>query len=147
MIAGKDMLEATMALFSRGNSRNTTRQATRQALGQSAEDRAWAHLQRAGLSLVARNYRVARGPNARGGEIDLICRERDGTLVFVEVRARASASHGGAAASVGTAKRASLVFAAQRFIASLPIVPPCRFDVIAIDGERLQWLKAAFDAS
>lgn len=132
-----------MALFSRGNSRNTARQLT----GQSAEDRASAHLQRAGLSLVARNYRVARGPNARGGEIDLICRERDGTLVFVEVRARASASHGGAAASVGAAKRASLVFAAQRFIAALPAVPPCRFDVVAIDGEQLQWLKAAFDAS
>lgn len=133
-----------MALFSRGNSRNTT---TRQATGQSAEDRAWAHLQRAGLSLVARNYRVARGPNARGGEIDLICRERDGTLVFVEVRARASVSHGGAAASVGASKRASLVFAAQSFIAALPVVPPCRFDVVAIDGEHLQWLKAAFDAA
>lgn len=132
-----------MALFSRGNSRNTARQIT----GQSAEDRAWVHLRRAGLSLVARNYRVARGPNARGGEIDLICRERDGTLVFVEVRARASASHGGAAASVSASKRASLVFAAQRFIATLPIVPPCRFDVVAIDGEQLQWIKAAFDAA
>jgi len=132
-----------MALFSRSNSRNTARQAT----GQNAEDRAWMHLQHAGLSLVARNYRVARGPHARGGEIDLICRERDGTLVFVEVRARASASHGGAAASVSAAKRASLVFAAQRFVASLPAVPPCRFDVVAIDGERLQWLKAAFDAA
>ena len=140
-----------MTLFSRGNSRNTTtrqaaRQATRQTLGQSAEDRAWAHLQDAGLSLLARNYRVARGPNARGGEIDLICRERDGTLVFVEVRARADTRHGGAAASVGASKRASLVFAAQRFISTLPVVPPCRFDVIAIDGERLQWLQAAFDA-
>ncbi len=133
-----------MALFSRGKTRNTT---TRQATGQSAEDRAWAHLQSAGLSLVARNYRVARGPHARGGEIDLICRERDGTLVFVEVRARASTSHGGAAASVSASKRASLVFTAQRFIASLPVVPPCRFDVIAIDGEHLQWLRAAFDAS
>jgi putative endonuclease len=143
MIAGKDMLGAAMALFSRGKTRNTT---TRQATGQSAEDRAWAHLQSAGLSLVARNYRVARGPNARGGEIDLICLERDGTLVFVEVRARASTSHGGAAASIGAAKRASLVFAAQRFIASLPVVPPCRFDVVAIDSEKLEWLKAAFDA-
>jgi putative endonuclease len=142
MIAGKEGDAATMALFSRGNSRNTTRQAT----GHVAEDRAWAHLQRAGLSLVARNYRVARGPNARGGEIDLICRERDGTLVFVEVRARASASHGGAAASVSASKRASLVFTAQRFISSLPVVPPCRFDVVAIDGDDLQWLKAAFDA-
>ena len=144
MIAGKDVDAATMALFSRGNSRNTT---TRQASGQSAEDRAWAHLQRAGLSLVTRNYRVTRGPNARGGEIDLICRERDGTLVFVEVRARADTRHGGAAASVSASKRASLVFAAQRFIAGLAVVPPSRFDVVAIDGEQLRWLKAAFDAS
>jgi putative endonuclease len=145
MIAGKDKFEAAMALFSRGNSRNTT--TTRQHTGQSAEDRAWAHLQRAGLSLVARNYRVARGPNARGGEIDLICRERDGTLVFVEVRARADMKHGGAAASVSASKRASLLFAAQRFIANLAVVPPCRFDVVAIDGEKLEWLKAAFDAA
>jgi putative endonuclease len=115
--------------------------------GSAAEDRAWAHLQRAGLALVARNYRVARGPRARGGEIDLICRERDGTLVFVEVRARADVRHGGAAASIGAAKRASLVFAAQRFIASMQPAPPCRFDVVAIDGERLEWIKAAFDAS
>ncbi len=141
-----------MALFSRGNSRNTTTrqatsQATRRAVGQSAEDRAWAHLRRAGLSLVARNYRVARGPNARGGEIDLICRERDGTIVFVEVRARADTRHGGAAASVSASKRASLVFAAQCFISTLPVVPPCRFDVVAIDGDDLQWLKAAFDAA
>jgi putative endonuclease len=130
---------AAMALFSRGDSK--------QATGQGAEDRAWAHLQRAGLSLVARNYRVARGPRARGGEIDLICRDHDGTLVFVEVRARAETQHGGAAASVGAAKRARIVFAAQRYLASLPVLPPCRFDVVAIDGERLQWLKAAFDAS
>ncbi len=137
-----------MALFSRGKSGNSSpQQAAGNLAGKWAEDRAWAHLQRAGLSLVARNYRVARGPGARAGEIDLICRERDGTLVFVEVRARASSRHGGAAASVGAAKRARLVFAAQRFIATLPVAPPCRFDVVAIDGERLQWLKAAFDAS
>jgi putative endonuclease len=139
MIAGNEVGSATMALFSRGNSRQRT--------GQGAEDLAWALLKRAGLSLVARNYRVARGPRARGGEIDLICRERDGTLVFVEVRARADRVHGGAAASVGASKRASLLFAAQCFLASLPAVPPCRFDVVAIDGEQVQWLKAAFDAS
>jgi putative endonuclease len=127
-----------MVMFSRGSSQRT---------GQGAEDQAWALLQRAGLSLVKRNYRVARGPRARGGEIDLICRERDGTLVFVEVRSRADTRHGGAAASVGAAKRESLVFAAQRFLASLPSQPPCRFDVVAIDGERVDWLKAAFDAA
>ncbi len=91
------------------------------------------------------NYRVARGPSRRGGEIDLIMRDRDGTLVFVEVRARRSGAHGGAAASIGASKRRSLIFAAQHFIARQPEPPPCRFDVVAIDAQQLTWLKAAFD--
>jgi len=120
---------------------------TRQERGQAAEDAALAHLQHAGLTLVARNYRVARGPGARGGEIDLVLRDRDGTLVFVEVRARADRRHGGAAASIGAAKRASLLLAARHFLARLRAVPPCRFDVVALDGDELQWLRGAFDAS
>ncbi|MEY3294967.1 MAG: hypothetical protein RLZZ451_1015 [Pseudomonadota bacterium] len=96
--------------------------------------------------LVQRHYRVARGPGARAGEIDLVMREPDGTLVFVEVRARAGTAHGGAAASVGLAKQRSLVFAARHYLARLAHLPPCRFDVVAIDGERLEWLKGAFEA-
>ena len=113
--------------------------------GEAAEDRALQWLQGKGLTLVKRNYRVARGPHARGGEIDLILREPDGTLVFVEVRARAGVAHGGAAASVTPAKQRSLRLAAQHFLLQLPVLPPCRFDVLAIDGERLQWLQGAFD--
>lgn len=116
-------------------------------MGDAAEARALAHLTGSGLTLVRRNYRVARGPGARGGEVDLILRERDGTLVFVEVRARSGALHGGAAASVGAAKRRSLVFAAQHFLLGLKAPPPCRFDVVAIEGARIEWLRAAFDAS
>ena len=115
------------------------------AAGDAAEARALAHLQRRGLTLVERNYRVARGAGARGGEIDLILRDPDGTLVFVEVRARHSTTRGGAAASVGAAKQRSLVFAAQHYLLQFPTVPPCRFDVVAIDGDRLEWLQAAFD--
>ena len=113
--------------------------------GQAAEDQALKWLLRQGLTLVQRNYRVARGPRARGGEIDLIMRERDGTLVFVEVRQRAGSGHGGAAASVTAAKQRSLRLAAQHFLLRLSSMPPCRFDVVAIDGEELQWLQAAFD--
>jgi putative endonuclease len=114
--------------------------------GDAAEDRALAYLRRQGLTLVQRNYRVAQGPNARGGEIDLVLRERDGTLVFVEVRARRAATHGGAAASVSPAKQRSLVLAATHFLQGMRTLPPCRFDVIALDGGRLEWLRAAFDA-
>ena len=119
---------------------------TTKATGDAAEASALAHLLRQGLTLVQRNYRVARGPRARGGEIDLFLRERDGTLVFVEVRSRRSAAHGGAAASVSPAKQRSLVLAAQHFLRAQRDLPPCRFDVIAIDGERVEWLRAAFDA-
>ena len=125
--------------------------------GNRAETLALQHLQRAGLRLVQRNYRVARGPGARAGEIDLIMREPDGTIVFVEVRSRAAPAgrpgaaggvgdFGGAAASVGSVKQRRIVYAAQHWLMRQAALPPCRFDVLALDGDRLQWLKAAFDA-
>jgi putative endonuclease len=116
------------------------------ARGDAAEARAAAWLQARGLKLLQRNYRVARGPSARGGEIDLVMRDRDGTLVFVEVRQRSSAGHGGAAASVGAAKRRRLLRAAMHYLLRFDTPPPCRFDVMAIDGEHIEWLPAAFDA-
>ncbi len=115
-------------------------------LGDAAEARALAHLQGHGLRLVERNYRVARGPRSRGGEIDLILRDRDGTLVFVEVRSRGSSGHGGAAASIGAAKMARLRWAAQHYLLRLPVLPPCRFDVVAIDKGCIEWIPGAFDA-
>jgi putative endonuclease len=123
-----------------------TTQTTTKALGDAAEARALAHLLAAGLVLVRRNYRVARGPRSRGGEVDLILRDRDGTLVFVEVRVRRDGRFGGAAASVGAAKQRRLVFAATHFLRTLAVAPPCRFDVVAVDGDRIDWLRAAFDA-
>jgi putative endonuclease len=78
--------------------------------------------------------------------VDLIMRAPDGTLVFVEVRARRDTAHGGAAASVMRGKQRRVVYAAQHFLLGLASLPPCRFDLVAIDGESLQWLPAAFDA-
>ncbi|MCK9515576.1 MAG: YraN family protein [Ottowia sp.] len=114
------------------------------ARGSAAEDLALAHLQRAGLKLVARNYET---PGRGGGEIDLIMRAADGTLVFVEVRARASDAGGGAAASVVRRKQQRIVRAARHYLTRLPALPPCRFDVVAIEGSRIHWLRAAFDAT
>jgi putative endonuclease len=113
---------------------------TTKGVGDVGEDRALAHLQHQGLVLVRRNYRVAAGPRARGGEVDLILRERDGTLVFVEVRSRRNAGFGGAAGSVTRGKQRSLVLAAQHFLRAFASPPPCRFDVVAIEGERIEWL-------
>ena len=124
------------------------------AAGNQAEALALQHLLNAGLRLVQRNYRVARGPGARAGEIDLIMREPDGTVVFVEVRSRAAVpgpqggvgAFGGAAASVGSVKQRRIIFAARHWLMRQALMPPCRFDVVALDGDRLQWLRAAFDA-
>lgn len=119
---------------------------SRAVTGQEAEDRALHYLQRQGLRLLERNYRVAAGPSARAGEVDLILRDRDGTLVFVEVRARADFSHGGAAASVTGSKQRRLIYAARHYLLRHASPPPCRFDVLALDGDSIEWLPAAFDA-
>ncbi len=111
--------------------------------GDAAEDQALSHLLRQGLRLVARNYRT---PGRGGGEIDLILRDRDGTLVFVEVRKRAGHRFGGAAASIGWQKQRRIVFAARHYLMRLPAMPPCRFDVISMEGGSIQWMRAAFDA-
>ncbi len=121
----------------------TTGQTTKQK-GDSAENRALAHLQAAGLRLLSRNYRT---PGRGGGEIDLVMKTADGTLVFVEVRQRAGASHGGAAGSVGAVKQRRIVFAARHYLMRLASEPPCRFDVVLVEDVRITWLRAAFDAS
>ena len=54
---------------------------------------------------------------------------------------------GGAASSIGASKQRSLVFAAQCFLDTQRSTPPCRFDVIAIEDGRIEWLRAAFDAT
>ena len=112
--------------------------------GNAAEDAALAHLLAAGLQLVERNYRT---PGRGGGEIALVMREAGGTLVFVEVRARAGTTHGGAAASVGGVKQRRIVLAARHYLMRHRSPPACRFDVVAIDGDHIEWLKAAFDAA
>lgn len=111
----------------------------KQLEGDAAEDRALHYLQQQGLKLVERNFRC------KGGEIDIIMQDR-GTLVFVEVRKRASGRFGGAAASVTASKQARLVVAAQTYLQRLRDQPACRFDVVAIEDGKMAWLKNAIEA-
>lgn len=115
------------------------RRTARQVEGQRGEDEALAYLQRQGLRLIERNFRC------KGGEIDLLMHDGS-TLVFVEVRKRADKNHGGAAASVTAGKQKRLIIAAHIFLQRYSMPPPCRFDVIAIDGTELNWLKNAIEA-
>ncbi|GIZ50706.1 YraN family protein [Noviherbaspirillum aridicola] len=111
----------------------------RQQAGDAAEDRALHYLAAQGMRLVERNFRC------RGGEIDLIMQSGE-TLIFVEVRQRTGDSHGDAAASITPRKQARILLAAQIFLQRYREPPPCRIDVISIDGARLQWLRNAIQA-
>ena len=123
---------------------------TTKSRGDAAEAAAKGFLIRAGLVFVAANFKT---PGRGGGEIDLVMRDGDGTLVFIEVRLRASASHGGAAASIGRVKQRRIVFAARHYLRRYSSLPPCRFDVVLVQGAggvqapQIEWLRAAFDAS
>ena len=115
------------------------RRTAKQLAGDGAEEQAARHLAEHGLAIVARNYRT------RLGEIDLVAREGE-TLVFVEVRQRASAHFGGAAASIDHRKRARIESAARQFLSRLAQEPPCRFDVVAVDDGHAEWIRGAFEA-
>ena len=111
--------------------------------GARYEDIAVAHIARSGLRLLARNF------NCRHGELDLVMREGD-VIVFAEVRYRRADGFGGAAASVGAAKRRRLIAAAQLFLQANPAYARlgCRFDVLALAGDpahpSIEWLRDAF---
>ena len=115
-----------------------TRLSPTQEQGRAGEDQALSYLQRQGLVLVEANFRC------KAGEIDLIMREGE-LLVFVEVRQRAAGSPVSAVDSIGPAKVRRIVRAAQVYLQGLVHTPPCRLDVVAIDGGRLEWIRSAIE--
>ena len=137
------------------NTKVPDHQITTKRLGDAAESMALGYLLKAGLKPVEANYRT---PGRGGGEIDLIMRAPDGTLVFVEVRQRSGQSHGGAGASISAIKQQRIIFAARHYLTRFNSLPPCRFDVVLVQGgmsgstdkegeASIVWLRGAFDAS
>lgn len=119
---------------------------TRTKAGREAEASALLHLQRQGMQLIAQNWLCKRG------ELDLVMLDGD-TVVFVEVRYRRHSGWGGALQSVDFRKQQKLILAAQLFLQHETrwADAPCRFDVVAIEGDPgsgapLNWLKSAFDS-
>lgn len=99
-----------------------------------------------GFEIVLRNYR------RRLGELDLVAR-RDGVLVIAEVRTRAGARFGGAAASVDRRKQQRIVRAAAQLLQQRKDLASCpvRFDVIVVSdplapAPRIEWIRHAFEA-
>lgn len=108
---------------------------SKRARGQWGEDRACSHLRRAGHTIIDRNWRSPE-PSVRG-ELDIVSRVRD-TVVITEVKARRSGGYGGAVRAVDDAKQQQIRRLAESWLRTAGVdYDGVRFDVIAIDGVRL----------
>lgn len=98
------------------------------ALGRRGEDIAQRFLQRAGIVIVDRNYRMASG----SGEVDLVGWEGD-RLVFVEVKSRRTDEYGAPDRAIGPNKQASLIRAAREYARHAEVPwEQVRFDVVNV---------------
>lgn len=109
------------------------------AVGAQREQQVCAYLQSMGVDVRERNFRC------RQGEIDLIGYD-EGYLVFFEVKYRSGRSKGSAAEAVGYGKQRKICRVADyyRALHRCKEDTPIRFDVVAIDGEEIAWIKNAF---
>lgn len=111
----------------------------KRTLGARQEAQAAAYLEGCGMQILERNFRT------RTGEIDLIARDGE-TLVFVEVKYRADSAMGYAAEAVDARKRQRIIRTARYYLTGhgCGADTPCRFDVIGITGEKLEYIRDAF---
>ncbi len=111
----------------------------KRATGTERERQAAEYLEARGMRITERNYRSSRG------EIDLIG-YHEGCLVFVEVKYRSSASRGYALEAVDLKKQRRICRVADhyRYVHRLGEDAAVRYDVVAIQGEEIQWLQNAF---
>lgn len=117
---------------------------SRRSRGRWAEDRAAAHYRRLGFRVVERNWRSPE--RLVPGELDLVVRSGE-LVVVVEVKARASGRFGSAALAVDAAKQArirALTASWLRCRWDECFEPDVRFDVVAVEGVRLERYERAF---
>ena len=115
------------------------------ALGRYGEQLAAEHLTASGMTVLARNWRCERG------ELDLVLRDVDGTVVFCEVKTRSGTGFGEPAEAVGAVKARRVRALAARWLAEhRPSgTGEVRFDVVSVVRRRgwaptLVHLRAAF---
>ncbi len=110
----------------------------RQRLGSHGERRAARRYEALGYRVVAQNWRCG------DGELDLVLR-RGPTLVFVEVKTRASDRFGHPAEAVTPAKQRRIRRLAQRFCADTGLrAPELRFDVVSILRGQVEIYEGCF---
>jgi len=115
----------------------------KQKTGQIGEALAKAHLEAAGLEVVAAGYRYKRV------EIDLIARREDGCLIFVEVKTRRGLKWGHPSGAVTPAKERNIARAASAYMREVEHDWEVRFDVVAIllhkdESYTLEHIEDAF---
>ena len=114
-------------------------------LGNRGEEIAASFLTRKQYRIRERQYRCPLG------EIDLIA-EKDGRLIFIEVKTRRSLRYGAPALAVGPRKQQRIIRTAAWYMAHHPGDDcPCRFDVMEVlradDGEwHVRQYESAFEA-
>lgn len=110
-------------------------------IGTVYENKAVLFLQKKGYQIVKQNFRC------RQGEIDIIA--KDGKyLVFVEVKYRKNAYEGAALEAVTPQKQRRIIQAAKFYLycrAQGNMELPCRFDVVAFEGEKIIHIPNAFE--
>lgn len=111
----------------------------KRASGAAWEQKAAEYLEACGMKIVERNYRNSRG------EIDLIG-YHEGYLVFVEVKYRSSTCRGYAAEAVNAGKQRKICRVADyyRYTHGLGEETAVRYDVVAVQGDSIEWLQNAF---
>jgi putative endonuclease len=128
------------------NRYRTRRSTPEQAHGRLGEDLAHRFLRRHGLTIVARNFHQRAGR----GELDIVAWDRQ-TLVFVEVKTRASAEFGDPGRAVGTDKERDLRRAAGEYLRRCGTPSEqARFDLVSIvltKPPEIEWIKDAFPLS
>ncbi|MBP9997329.1 MAG: YraN family protein [Lachnospiraceae bacterium] len=110
----------------------------KRAIGTFYEEAAIAYLTKMGIRIIDRN--VVCG---HIGEIDLIG-EGEGCLIFFECKYRKNHNMGYPAEAVNLTKRQTIRKCAQYYLAYRKCDLYIRFDVVAIEGERIDWIKNAF---
>ncbi len=116
----------------------------RKALGKSGEDEAERLLKTSGFKIIEKNYRC------RFGEIDIIAKEKD-TLVFVEVKTRASDAFGPPISAVDARKQRHMIAASQDYLTRHGLSDcAVRFDVVSVEMKagrlEAELLRDAFEA-
>lgn len=140
MVKGRPQAEASSekAGKKRGESVQVHKM-NKRAVGTAYERTAGIYLETKGYRILEYNFRNRRG------EIDIVA--RDGScLVFVEVKYRKDKRAGDPLEAVDPKKQRSICRTAAYYllIHHFTMDTPCRFDVVAVEGEEIRLVKNAF---